>query len=57
MYYFDKNDDLSWMIQDYDVKKPKKLRKLIIIMIGLFNLILFKFKSHIIININSFMIL
>ena len=27
MYDFDKNDDLSWMIQDYDVKKPKKLKK------------------------------
>ena len=27
MYDFDKNDDLSWMIKDYDVKKIKKLRK------------------------------
>ena len=27
MYDFDKNDDLSWMIQDYGKKKPKKIKK------------------------------
>jgi len=27
MYDFDKNDDLSWMIKDYDVLKTKKIRK------------------------------
>ena len=28
MYDFDKNDDLSWMIQDYGEKKPKKIKKM-----------------------------
>ena len=27
MYDFDKNDDLSWMIQDYGEKKTKKIKK------------------------------
>ena len=27
MIDFDKLDDLSWMIQDFEYKKPKKIKK------------------------------